>query len=529
MDSHGIRVQPCGTNTISSLISNEKDVVFQLSDLDHLMPKIYVHLVEIFRLPADTNKAFVLDILTNSLSRALADHPILTGTVHLDNEAKRIVVKKRPDSSVGLFVKGQASQSPTEDDTNTSLPSFTQMEQEDFPGHWLKADKVLPAPFQDLVANPADDLATDGPEVCAIQVTFIEGGLILGLAIHHHLCDGNGLEAFLDNWSRHAMAESKRLVSNEAALATITPPMTTHADFGREAVLTTGNKTTQPKEQEAWRALENKFPMYTVHPRPPSPPPADFKMPIITSRIWHFPRSKLQKLKDLCSSSSSDSTKNCHISSYDVILALIWRVFLRAKQPLLQADPTTPTRVVYPVNARGRSSPAVPEGYIGSGVCMRQPSQPFTISDVLQGTLEELSGSNSAVATLALLARTVRALTNSVTPEYISDVVSFVGNAPDRRWIEFNIEWVLGLDCLSTSWHNMKSYETHDFGFGTPAALRFPDPKFEGFVFVYPTRRDKKDSIDEGLEVSLILEESCYERLEQDRELALFAERRGLD
>lgn len=527
-DSREIRVQPRGTNTTASLTSNDKEVVFQLSDLDHLMPKTYVHLVEIFRLPADTNKAFVLAILTNGLSRALADDPILTGTLHFDNEAKRIVVKKRPDSSVGLFVKGEVSQSPTEDDNNISLPSFSEMEREDFPGHWLKAEKVLPAPFSDLVANPADDLATDGPEVCAFQVTFIEGGLILGLAIYHQVCDGNGFEAFLDNWSRHAMTEFEGIVTNEATLATSTQPLTTHADHGRESILAKGNKTTEHKDLEAWRALENKFPMYTFHLRVPSPPPVDVNMPIITSRIWHFPKSKLQKLKNFCSS-SNDSTKDCHPSSYDVILALIWRVFLRAKQPLLQPDPTTPTKVLYAVNARGRSSPAFPEGYIGSGVCVQQPSQPFTISDVLQGTLDDVASSDSAVATLALLARTVRALTNSVTPEYISDVVSFIANAPDRRWIEFSIKWVLGLDCLSTSWHKMKSYETHDFGFGTPAALRFPDPKFEGWVFVYPTRQDKKDSVDEGLEVSLVLEESCYARLEQDRELALFAERRGLD
>lgn len=75
----------------------------------------------------------------------------------------------------------------------------------------------------------------------------------------------------------------------------------------------------------------------------------------------------------------------------------------------------------------------------------------------------------------------------------------------------------------------MRSYETHDFGFGTPAALRWPDPQFEGYVFVFPGRTGKKGSADEGLEVSLTLEESCYQRLEQDKELALFAEQRGSD
>lgn len=231
-------------------------------------------------------------------------------------------------------------------------------------------------------------------------------------------------------------------------------------------------------------------------------------------------------MKDICSSSGG-STQNCHISSYDAILALLWRVFLRAKQPLLQADPETPTRAIYAINARGRSSPAVQEGYIGNGVIMPQLLHTLTISDVLEGILED--SSSSAAATFSLSAQTVRATTNSITPGYVSDLVSFARNAPDLRLVGLDVQWGLEIDCLSTPWHKVKSYVTHDFGVVTPAALRWPDPQFEGMIFVFPERTAKKGSADEGLEASLTLKESCYERLEQDKELALFAEQRGSD
>lgn len=287
---------------------------------------------------------------------------------------------------------------------------------------------MLPTPFLDLVAIPVDDLSTDGPAVCGIQVTFIDGGLILGLAVHHQICDANGCEAFLDNWSRHATTENKDLTSSAATMAPETPPKTTYADLGRKALLTRGDRITEPKSQEAWGALDTKYPMYKARSRPPSPPPANVKVPTVKSRIWHFPKNKLQKLKALCSS-SDDSTQRCHISSYDAILALIWRVFLRSKPSLLHADPATPTRAIYAINARGRSSPAIPEGYVGNAVIMLQALQNLTISDVLEGTLED--SSSSAAATIALLAQTVRATTNSITPEYISDLASFARNPPD--------------------------------------------------------------------------------------------------
>lgn len=508
------------------MINNDQDVVFQLSNLDHMIPKIYVQMVEIFQVSSDIDKASIITILTNSLSRALADHPILTGTLHFDNDAKRAVVKKRQDSSVALFVRGEVLHPRTEDKKNISLPSFSLMDRQDFPGHWLKADKVLPAPFSDLVIIPADDLSTNGPAVCGIQVTSIEGGLVLGLAVSHQVCDADGCETFLDNWFHHARTEIKGMTSSAAAVVSETPPKSTYADLGRKDLLTRGNSITEPKSQEAWRALDHKFPMYKTRSRPPSPPPASVQVPKVKSGIWHFPKSKLSRLKAICTSSSK-STQNCHISSYDAMIALLWRVCLRAKQPLVQADPATPSRAIYAVNARGRCSPALPEGYIGNGVIMPQALQILTISDVLEGTLED-SGS-SAAATFSLLAQTVRGTTNSLTPEYISDLVFSAGNTPDLRWVELYVQWFLGIDCLSTSWHKMKSYKTHDFGFGTPAALRWPDPQFEGMIFVFPERTAKQGSVDEGLEVSLTLEESCYERLEQDKELALFAEKRGLN
>lgn len=242
-------------------------------------------------------------------------------------------------------------------------------------------------------------------------------------------------------------------------------------------------------------------------------------MPVVKTRIWHVPRSKLKELKGLASAPAQGGGGSPGwISTYDALLAILWRAIVRAKQPLLKPEPTAPSKAIHAVNARGRTEPPIPDNYIGVAVTLPQ-SPELTVSDVLSPDLG---------SALPLLARTVRAATDQVTPEYVANLVRFAGSSPDLRWVELEMNWVLGLDCMAFDWHTMKSYETHDFGFGRPAALRWPHPQFEGFFFVLPTRTTKGNP-DEGLEICLGLEESCYPRLQTDEELLRFAEERGKD
>ena len=68
-----INVRPMGAET------NAPSKIFQLSDLDHLMPKLYVHMIEIFELPQDFSKDSIVESLVTGLERILVDYPILSG------------------------------------------------------------------------------------------------------------------------------------------------------------------------------------------------------------------------------------------------------------------------------------------------------------------------------------------------------------------------------------------------------------------------------------------------------------------
>lgn len=281
--------------------------------------------------------------------------------------------------------------------------------------------------------------------------------------------------------------------------------------------------------QEERKALEDRYPTFKARDGPPAPPPADFKMPVVKTRIWHVSKTKLQELKTLASATSSslpasenngDSENDIKcdwVSTYDALIALLWRAVIRAKMPFLKPDPAAPSKTIHAVNARGRAVP-LPEEYIGVAVTLPwSPSHP--ISRVL---------SPDFAATLPLLARTVRVATNSVTPPYLDGLLDWgLACEEDMRWTELNMHMMLGVDCMIFDWHTMKSYSVHDFGFGKPAALRWPNPQFEGFAFILPTRTTKGNE-DEGLEICLGIEESCHERLDVDEELLRFAEQRGV-
>lgn len=405
-------------------------------------------------------------------------------------------MKKQPDSSVTLCVKEAVPE---------DVPSFDVLDKHDFPVHLLDAPKVLPPLFVGNHWNPipAADISSAGPPVTGTQVTFIQGGLILGLAIPHQVCDGPGFECLLKTWARYTNAATNGTPLNDLA----------SSEIPSRIILT--SKTKPNLSPDELQELSNRFPTMKLRDGPPAPPPADFKMPIVKTRIWHFPKSKLQLLKEQC---SVGLEPGAWISTYDALLAIMWRATVRAKSPLLKPDPTAPSKAVHAVNGRGRAGEPIPDRYIGTAITLPQ-SKNLTVAEVL-GDLE---------TALPILARNIRDSINTVNPEYIADLVKFASGSHNLQWSELDMHWVLGLDCMAFDWHTMKSYQEHDFGFGKPAALRWPHPGFEGFFFVFPSRAGVRNvGEDEGIEVCFGLEENCFAELEKDEEFARYAEQRGL-
>jgi hypothetical protein len=480
MSTAEIRVRPTGWE------SAPMEEHFDVSDMDHTMPKIYVQIVEVFKLAQDSEKPRIVDGMMKGLEYTLSQYPILTGGLKMDAENGRLWVTKTRDSSVGLSVQ----------DVAESFPSYEELEKYDFPAATFKGHKLLPkAVTEKQLFSPLGDNQEDETIISTFQINFIKGGLILGVAIHHSCSDGPGCDGFLTLW-----AKSSAAVSRGTPFQAIP-----------EGTLDRSRLSAKKPEVARWKQLDQKYPVLRDGGGPPSPPPAGFKMPDLAIRIWHFPKSKTEELK----SKATSQTGANWISTYDAIMSILWKTITRSKLELLQPDPDKEVILVHAVNTRKAFDPPLPETFMGNAVGLAR-TEPMKVSDLI------------ADNNLPELAQKVRASIKTITPQYVAELPEWVAGLEDRRWININMDSFLGMDLAGTSWQAMNVYQQHDFGFGIARAIRFPDPQFEGYVFVYPSRADvKENAVDEGIEVCVCLEKSCHDRLAQDKELLTYAQPRG--
>ncbi|KUI61581.1 hypothetical protein VP1G_08746 [Cytospora mali] len=490
-----VRVNPEPHNVTTSnrgQLQENGDEVFQVSDTGHQIISMWVWLVDVFELPETTDRDQVVSHLIRGLERALGDHPELTGTMHYDNQARRIVIKRPERGSVALHIKDASNHTD-------QIPSYAWYHEHDYPVHRLEITQLIPSEATSLPMEIAKDMETPGPVVVAFQATFIRGGLIIGSAISHQVSDGLGCDAFMTTWAAYSKA------ATTGGPVDLDPKIPPHTLFMAKF---------KPTPEE-WEALRGRYPTMKYNTAPPPPPPADFVPPVVKTRVFHFPRSKLAKLKAECAVALPPGE---FVSTYDAVAALWWRAMLRAKKPLLQINDGDPTHAIHAVNMRKRAGRPISSRYIGSSVAL--PHSAFVTVGQALGPRE---------TSLPLLARTVRGATHQVTPAYIEGQMAWATGGPDLRYNELNMPWIMARDCMGFGWHDMNPYATHDFGFGLPSGFRWPQMGFESFFFMLPSRSGLKGvGPDEGMEVTFGIEESCFPRLERDEELLEFCEQRGV-
>lgn len=333
---------------------------------------------------------------------------------------------------------------------------FAVMEKTGFPISMIPADVIETWP-----SLPTPATVSPAP-VAALQLNFIQGGLILTITNHHTMMDGTGLLVFRRMLA--TLMEGKPIPDDEIAAANL--------DRTRVIPLLTPGETIKDHTHLVRR------------PQPPPPPPAS--APPAEWRVFRIPRKAVIEIRSLAGSRESSTSwipTVPRISTNDALAAFCWQRIAAARLPLLlrrRPHERSPLgRFGRAID--GRRAMGVPPAYMGHMVCHAVLWLPL---------------STVASAPLAFLACALRqALDEANNPWAVRSYATFLAREPDRSRLLYggpqNPETDVGLSSLVTSL-DWESEPALRFGplLGAPAAWRKANhAPFPGCVYFLDTER----------------------------------------
>lgn len=471
------------------------DRVFPVSILDGIMPRMLVPITCTYQLDSGLAKEAVLSQICEGLRRLMGEYHFLAGALYEPVGGGRAFVR-RTAAHANFLVHVQDLTI-----TNPGFPSFAELKQRHFPASELD-ERMLPGSFTPTPVPPPGE----GVQAMVAQLNLIQGGLVIGIAVHHLLVDARGLDKLLVRWAAHT-----RSIVDPARFPSPSPLR--RGDLSPAALdITSSNDSENAIDYRKQAVASLKY-------APNAPPTTDIPPSAMEQHIWHISASKLVALKASAAPAPDDDMQQW-VSTNDCVTALMWRAVTRARLAAHGiTSPENDQRHVALENSldvrnafRMVSADGIPKDYVGNVVMFSKAIMPLC-QLVSPDTFR------------AVAVKTREAVETYRAWPTVRRAMEWIAACPQAADVEMDFLAVGGLDVVATSWRVLTAYEHGDFGFGPLMALRWATAVFDGYCFLYPRR--PSDEEDEGVEIYLGLERGCMERLLLDKELALWAEVRN--
>jgi hypothetical protein len=319
--------------------------------------------------------------------------------------------------------------------------------------------------------------------VMASQANFIDGGLLLTIAVHHSFCDATAVGYIIETWA------------NNTAVATTGSGSFSFYD-------PTLNDRSPLMEGKPGANLAD-FPEYVLMPPQSTAeanshqtPATPFELPLMTAHIFYFSPSSLAALKTAASAFSTN----------DALNALVWQHVTIARNPIAPLNDEKDCVMLYAANIRSRLISPLPSNYLGNA-SIAGATERLKISALM---------SDSGLTTASsVIRKSVIALNH---PDRVALTIGLLNSRDDPSEFKFAYNGFLGPDISTTTWADVKVYES-DWGvLGKVEAFRMPGERVDGVVAVFPRLRDG------GLEVMVGLESAAMDRLLKDVEFGKYAQ-----
>jgi hypothetical protein len=284
---------------------------FRLSTLDHTVTHNYCTWAIIFKLGDADNAETITEGFKHALAITLGQCRHYVGKIEKNEHGEFSIVKKG-DSTVRLDVRQLDHQH------NGHYWSFLELEKANFSVKSL-GDPALLA-IDGMTMSCGHYPSHIGRDVSAFQLTFISGGMIFTIHQHH-------------------------LVGDIFAAASLTRQLAGNCSFIFKG-------TNPPQWDEALMDRSRFITPRVVIEDPKPSPPIPQKHPDWLPCSWllfHIRQEKIVELKKLAT--PADGT---WISTYDAVIALIWRALTRNRAPIYKPDLSTQAIFMESVNMRSR-------------------------------------------------------------------------------------------------------------------------------------------------------------------------------
>ena len=510
-----------------------------LSPIDNVMPTVFTPVLLLFPM-ARKNPQPAIDTIFKGFKQLLRVMPILTCSITEQSGGlqKGILAATLPRREASQLWKVQ-------DLRGKEQTRYLKLRGEGFPISRFPVGDFTVLPFLFDIYPPAMHL----------QITLVDGGLVLAICVYHSLSDGTGFNVIA------------RALATCCRGETIDPQQIVRM-WTRPLILE--NQEKSPLEEFHEIIAHGKTQMMNMRPpssglelylrrklqayyRPILKPlvfaSAKFQALSCSTRMIHFPRSSSRKLKDIESNEKKISDGRDKLSTLDLLTALTFCCITESRLELKQrlytsistrkrsnigvffssllnwlsaifffkpktsapklSEVTAP--LLTAVNLRKACQPPVPADYIGNL---------FFICNIQTPLLQLLPTFDN----ISTLAHRLRARRKEMDDGFVRQVVSTIRSAPDVSKLDFYRGKFPELSLTMTSWRE-QDYCRLDWGSEVGVrceAVRTCEYLINGLSIIFPeSSMDEKD--DGGLDVALSLEKDVMERLERNEFFNQFA------
>ena len=448
--------------------------------VDQRSSKIYLKQVLILPLPQPQEHEKISEILREAMQATVKEIPCLAAQVVTKENGQRAL----DPGSAQLVIKDL-----------TKDIKFADLKAANFAQELLDPNVLLPIEQFYFVDSPLD--------VFKVQANFIQGGLLLSIAVHHFATDASGVSTVV----RALASQCRRAQFPQNVIDGLSEKIESFKLSPRKFDRSPFYNWTQPGDISALKAYS------LLDKAPPKPAWMTEKEGPVSSETFRLSPLAIKSLKDAASNvrhpdqfTNGDAavTLEPYITTHDAVCGLLWRTIIisRHKNAIVSLNESSNFKM--PVDFRHLLDPPLAPDYIGNAFMQMSATLPVST----------LIGTNG----LTFAAHSIRRGVSEINKETARIYVKIIGQAPDPRNMSANIDDITGPQLLLTSWRKFSDVAL-DFGekLGTYEAFRLPHKGLtNGCPVVLPTLPDG------SWEVALTLDREIMEGLKGDETWAKY-------